>query len=129
MSQKVRSVWLGISIGALISILFGLVYLVVLHEPSSAFYLFTGLVFLAGPLIGGIVTMMNAREHRRNAFFTSSSSIFGILWMLFILTYLVFPLFDRASVKLPDVCDRNHGALIRLLVLLTRCLTHKPGYC
>jgi hypothetical protein len=48
-SQKVRSVWLGISIGALVSIVFGLVFLVVLHEPGSAFYPFTGLVFLAGP--------------------------------------------------------------------------------
>jgi hypothetical protein len=110
MSQKVRSAWLGISIGAPVSILFGVVYLVVLHEPGSAFYLFTGLVFLAGPLIGGVVTMLKTREHRRKAFFTSGSIVFGIVWMLFILTYLVFPLFDRAGVKLPEVCDRNSGS-------------------
>ena len=71
MNNKIPSVWLGISIGALVSIVFGWAYLVVLREPGSAFYPFAGLVFLAGPLIGGIVAMLKKQENRGKAFFTS----------------------------------------------------------
>lgn len=110
MSPKVSSVWLGISIGALVSIVFGLVYLVVLHEPGSAFYLFAGLVFLAGPLIGGVAATWKTQGYQRKAFFASSSVTFGIVCVVFIFTYLVLPLFDRASVKLPEVCDGHSGS-------------------
>ena len=49
-SSGIASVWLGIGIGGLVSVVFGLVYIVVLHEPGSAFYLFAGLTFLGGSL-------------------------------------------------------------------------------
>jgi hypothetical protein len=110
MSQKVPPVWLGISIGTLVSIVFGLVYLVVLHEPGSTFYLFAGLVLLIGPLIGGIAAAWKTQGHPRKAFFASSGVTLGIVWVLFIFTYLVFPIFNRASVKLPEVCDGYTGS-------------------
>lgn len=109
MSHKIPPVWLGIGIGALVGIMFGLVYLVVLHEPGSAFYPFAGLIFLGSPLIGGIVATLKTQGHRRRSFFASSSSVFGIVWMLFVLTYLVSPLLDRTSVQLPAICDEFDG--------------------
>jgi hypothetical protein len=110
MSYKIPSVWLGMSIGALISLVFGWVYLVVLRGPGSAFYAFAGLVFLAGPLIGGIVAMSKNREHRGKAFLTSGSVIFGIAWMLFTLMYVVLPQFERTSVQLPAFCNGYDGS-------------------
>ncbi len=110
MFYKIPSVWRGISIGALVSIVFGLMYLVVLREPGSAFYPFAGLAFLGGPLIGGIAAMWKTQEHQRKAFFASGSVIFGIVWMLFIFTYMVLPQFDRTSVQLPAFCDGYDGS-------------------
>jgi hypothetical protein len=110
MFYKISSVLRGISIGAFVSMLLGLMYLVVLREPGSAFYPFAGLVFLVGPLIGGIAATWKMQEHQRKAFFISSSVTFGIVLVLFIISYLVLPLFDRVSVQLPEVCDEDSGS-------------------
>ncbi len=107
---KIPSVWLGISIGTLVSLVLGWVYLVVLREPGSAFYLFAGLALLGSPFLGGIISLVKTQGHRSKAFFTSGSIIFGIVWILFILIYLVLPQFDRTSVQLPAFCDGFEGS-------------------
>ena len=110
-SFKSTPVGLGIIVGALISIVFGLTYLVVLREPGSAFYLFGGLAFLGGSLIGGIVAVRKTQENRSKAFFTSGCAIFGIVFILFAFTYVVLPQFARTSVQLPAFCDGFDGSL------------------
>jgi hypothetical protein len=101
----------GISVGALVSIVFGLVYLVVLREPGSQFYLFAVLAFVGGPLIGGIVAVLRTQEHKVKAFFASSVTVYGIVFMLFAFTYVVLPQFARTNVQLPAFCDGFDGSL------------------
>jgi hypothetical protein len=110
-SFRIASIWLGISVGALASIVFGLVYIVVLHEPGSAFYLFAGLTFLGGSLIGGIVAALKTQSHRRTAFFLSCGAVFGIAGMLCVCTYVALPQFARTNVQLPSFCDGFDGSL------------------
>jgi len=107
---KITSAWLGISVGALVSVVCGLVYIVGLHEPGSLFYPFAGLAFLGGSLFGGMVAASKAREHRREAFFISSGVIFGVAWALFIFTYAVLPQFVRTNVQLPAFCTGFDGS-------------------
>jgi hypothetical protein len=107
---KITSIRPGITIGALVSILFGSVYIVVLHEPGSAFCLFAGLTFLGGSLIGGIVSAVKAQAQRQKAFLTASSVIFGMVSILFIFTYAVLPQFARTNVQLPAFCDGLDGS-------------------
>jgi hypothetical protein len=66
-------------------------------------------VLLGGPVVGGVVAVWQTQEHRRKAFVIASLGTFGIAWILFVLAYLVLPIFDRASVQLPEVCDRHPG--------------------
>jgi hypothetical protein len=103
--------WQSVSIGVFVSVVFGLVYIVVLHEPGSTFYLFAGLAFLGGSLIGGIVAALKTQAHKRKAFFTSSGAVFGIVWMLFIFAYVVLPQFARTNVQLSAFCDGFDGNL------------------
>lgn len=100
----------GISIGALVSIVFGLVYLVVLREPGSQFYLFAELACLGGPIIGGIVAVLRTQEHKLKAFFASFRTIFVMVFILFGVTYVVLPQFDRRNVQLPTFCDGFDGS-------------------
>src|SRR5262245_32583755 len=100
----------GLGLGALAGIVFGSVYILILHEPGSAFYPFAALTFLGAPLIGGIVARSRAQGHRLKAFFTSSAAVFGIVWALFVFTYVVLPQFDRTSVQLPEFCDGLNGS-------------------
>lgn len=110
MVQKIPLVLWAISIGLLLSVAFGLIYLLVLREPGSAFYLFAGLVFLVGPFIGGLVAVAKTPEpQRRRVFFLPSFVTFAIVSLLFIFVYLVQPIFARTSVQLPEVCNRNPG--------------------
>lgn len=110
MFHKIPAIIWGISIGVLVSIAFGLVYLFVLGEPGSTFYLFAALVFLGGPLIAGVVTVAKtAGPQRGRAFFFPSFITFGIVSVLFFFIYLVQPIFARTSVQLPEVCNREAG--------------------
>jgi hypothetical protein len=110
MLHKIPPVLWGISIGVLLSVAFGLIYLLVLREPDSAFYLFAGLVFLGGPLIGGLVAAAKTPGPRRiRAFFFPGFVTFAIVSVLFIFIYLVQPIFARTSVQLPEACNRDPG--------------------
>lgn len=77
MFSKIKLLWAGIIAGALVSLVFGLVYFVVLQEPGSAFYLFAGLTFLGGSLIGGMIAGFKTREHRLKTFLIASAAVFG----------------------------------------------------
>ena len=87
----------------------GLVYILILGEPGSAFYLFAGLAFLGGPLAAGALAAVNSREHQPKAFLAAGSAVFGIVFGLFLLTYMVLPQFERANVELPSFCDGFDG--------------------
>jgi len=110
MVSKIPPVWLGISIGILVSAGFGLVYIVILHEPGPVFYLFAGPVFFGGPLVGGIDAAMKTQTHRLKAFFRSASAVFGMVFVLFIFTYAVLPQYARTNVQLPAACDGFDGS-------------------
>ena len=101
--------WTGIGIGALVSLGSGLIYLLVLKEPGSLFYLFAGLTFLGGPLVGGTFAGINAPGRGVKAFFGTGSLVFGFALALFIVAYGVLPEFDRASIQLPASCDGYDG--------------------
>ena len=110
MPFKISSIWVGIIVGALVSVAFGSVYFIVLHEPGSVYYLFAGLTFFGGSLLGGIVAVLRTREHKRRVFFSSGGAVFGIVFVLFVLMYVVSPQFARTSVQLPDFCDGFDGS-------------------
>ena len=109
MISKVTSKWLGIGMGTLVVVVSGLVYLVVLHEPGSVFYLFASLAFLGGPLVGGAIAGLSAQERRIKAILSSSGVVFGIACGLFAFAYMVLPQFDRANILLPSYCDGFDG--------------------
>src|SRR5687767_5306048 len=103
--------WRGIIIGALLSALTYFVYVVVLHEPGSIFYVFAALVFFGCPLIAGIIAASKTSKHKQKRFFACSGLVFGITLLLFIVTYVVVPQFHRTSVQLPASCDGFDGVL------------------
>lgn len=105
MYSKTKPIWLGISAGVLVSLIFDLVYFIVLQEPGSAFYLFAGLTFLGSSLIGGMIAETKEREHRLKTFLTSGATIFGFVFALFLILYLVVPQFERVSLQLPAFCE------------------------
>jgi hypothetical protein len=108
--DDVRTMRLGTIIGALVSAGIWLTYIVVLREPGSAFYLFAALAFLGGPLFAGMVKVLKTRKNRLKAFFVSSSTVFGIALILFVVTYVVIPQYARTNVRLPAFCDGFDGS-------------------
>jgi hypothetical protein len=102
---------LGILVGALLSAASYFIYIVALREPGSAFYAFAALAFLGAPLLAGIIAASKAQKNKLGGFFGSSSLVFGIALLLFIVTYAVLPQFDRTSVQLPASCSGYGGVL------------------
>jgi len=95
----------SILFGTLFSVLAGLAYLVLLHEPGWAFYPFAALAFLGGPLVAGAIGIVRSREHRYGACLISGGAVFCMMLALFFMTYAVLPQFDRTSVQLPGPCN------------------------
>jgi hypothetical protein len=91
--------------GTLFSVIAGMVYLILLHNPGPLFYPFAALAFLGGPLIAGTTGADPSREHKYRAFFISGCAVFGAVLVLFFITYAVLPQFNRTSVQLPEYCD------------------------
>jgi hypothetical protein len=102
--------WTGVGVGIIVSLAAGLVYVVLLREPGSAFYGFAGLAFLGGPLIGGIIAARNTQERKRKAFLSAGGMVFAFACGLFVITYVVVPKFDRASIQLPPFCEGLDGS-------------------
>jgi hypothetical protein len=95
----------SIIFGMLFSVIAGMVYILLLHEPGSLFYPFAALVFFGGPLIAGTAGAARSREHKYRAFFISGGTVFGAALVLFFIAYAVLPQFDRTSVQLPESCN------------------------
>jgi hypothetical protein len=91
--------------GTLFSVIAGMVYLLLLHEPGSLFYPFAALVFLGGPLIAGTTGAARSQPHNYRVFLIYGGAVFGVGLILFFLTYAVLPQFDRTNVQLPASCN------------------------
>ncbi len=102
--MKIASLAPGIIFGTLLSVIAGMVYLLLLHEPGPLFYPFAVLVFLGGPLTAGAAGAARSRGHTCRAFLISGGIVFAAALMLFLFTYAILPHFDRTNVKLPDSC-------------------------
>ena len=70
--RNLNSIVLGIIIGIVASVVFGLVYISVLQEPGPAFYLFAALVFLGGPILGGVVAARRSEKGSRRLLLQAS---------------------------------------------------------
>jgi hypothetical protein len=98
-------------LGALLILASGAAYLLLLHHSGSLFYPFAALVFIAIPLIAAATAAVAAQSRRSQIFFSVSCALFGFAALLFVLTYAVWPEFQRTSVPLPVFCsDSNSGA-------------------
>jgi hypothetical protein len=95
----------GIIFGTLFSVIAGMVYIVLLHEPGPEFYPFAALAFLGCSFIAGTIGAVQSREHKDRAFFFSACAVFGAVLVLFFIVYAVLPQFDRTSVQLPEYCN------------------------
>jgi hypothetical protein len=100
---------LGISNGALVSVIIGLMYVAVWHESGSLFYPFAGLAFMGGPLVGGITAARKTPERKGKAFVTAGGTVFGLICLLFVVVYVVLPQFMRTSVDLTAFRDETNG--------------------
>jgi hypothetical protein len=101
----------GIIFGTLFSVITGMVYIILLHEPSPEFYPFAALAFLGCPFIAGTIGAVQSREHKYRAFFISGCAVFCTALVLFFIVYAVLPQFDRTSVQLPEYCDGFDSSL------------------
>ncbi len=110
LNMKMTSTKLGISIGVLVSLICGFVYISVLHEPGPAFYWFAAAVFLGGPLIAAITAASHAQERKIKTGIVSSASVFGIILALFVIMYAVLPQYSRTSIELPESCIGFDGS-------------------
>ena len=99
----------GIIFGTLFSVIAGIVYIILLHEPGPLFYPFAALVFLGGPLIAGTAAAARSPGKKYQAFLISGGAVFVAALLLFFMSYAVLPHFDRTSVQLPDYCTGFSG--------------------
>jgi len=99
----------GLGLGAGLVLAAGWVYLSLLHEPGALFYLFAGLVFVAGPLLGAALAGLKTRRRRAVAFVATGGAVFGLAGLLFVFIYVVYPIFQRTSVALPEFCGQFGG--------------------
>ena len=97
----------GIIIGIIFSVIVDLSYILLFHERGSEFYLFASLALLGGPLIGGIISALIAKENKLKALLISFSVVFIILIILTVLSYVILPLFFYDSVQIPASCIDN----------------------
>lgn len=101
----------SIIIGTLFSVAAGMVYIALLHEPGPLFYPFAALAFLGGPLIAGMIGGLQLPGNRYRAYLIPGCAAFGLVLVLFFVTYAVLPHFDRTSVQLPSTCNGFSGSL------------------
>ena len=99
---------IGIFLGLLFSIISGLIYLQVLHTPSSLFYIFAVIVFFFGPIVAGIVDTIINPAHPFRTFLVSSGVVFGSTFILFFLIYAILIRLFTTSVYLPTYCDGTY---------------------
>lgn len=101
---RISPILLGIIIGIILSIIFDLLFIFIFHERSSEFYLFVVLALLGGPLFGGIISALKAKENKFIALLISSVAVFVIILILSVLSYVVLPVFSYDGVQIPASC-------------------------
>jgi hypothetical protein len=101
----------SIILGTLFSVLAGMVYILLFHEPGEVFYPFAALAFLGGPLIAGTTAAVLSHEEKYRAVLISGCAVLGTVLVLFFITYAVLPHFDRTSVQLPVSCSGFDSSL------------------
>jgi hypothetical protein len=99
---------IGILPGLSLSIVFGFIYLQVLHAPSSLFYVFAVLSFLLGPVVAGSIDTVISPSHKFIIFLASSGVVFGSIFVLFFLIYAILIRLFTTSVQLPTYCDGTY---------------------
>jgi hypothetical protein len=105
-----NSARLGIVFGAFLIVAAGGAYIAILREPGSLFYCFAALIFIAAPLIGATVAALRAHTNKTAAFLRAGGATFGLAALSFLLTYAVYPEFQRTNVLLPASCGNFAGA-------------------
>jgi len=100
----------NVLIGSGVGVASGLVYFLLLHEPGSLFYPFSAIAFIGGPCLAGLLAALNVPGRRVGAFLTTSSSVFAVVFIFFLSTYMIWPQFERTSMKLPASCSSFHGS-------------------
>lgn len=98
----------GSLLGLLISSLVGFIYIVLLQEPDSAFYVFACLAFLIGPGLAGLIATLRAQQHKIRSAFAATSIVFGIVVTLFIIIYGISIRVDTRRVQIPRFCDGTY---------------------
>ncbi len=101
----------GIIYGTLFSVIAGMGYIFLLHEPGPLFYPFAAMVFFGGPLIGGTTGAHLSFANKYRAFLFSACAVFVAALVLFFITYAILPHFDRTSVHLPESCNGFSGTM------------------
>jgi hypothetical protein len=100
----------GIAIGAFLILVLGAAYIVVLREPGSLFFPFAALIFIAAPLTGATIAALKAYTNKTPVFLRVAGAVFALAALSFILTYAIYPAFQRTSVLLPASCGSFAGA-------------------
>lgn len=105
-TARITSATYGIGVGAIAISVLGVAYLALLREPGSLFYLFAGLIFVGAPLMGATaaVRKSDANTSKIRVFLRACTGVFGLAVLAFILTYAVYPQFQRTTVQLPAFC-------------------------
>ncbi len=83
-------------------------YFVIFGAAGSFFYGFAILCFLVGPVVGGIVAARDTESGRMIAFCISGGIVFGLSLIMFLLGYVVVPLFFITTINLPAMCDGTY---------------------
>lgn len=111
MNEMIRSKFmpliLGIIIGVILSIAIDQIYVDIFHENGSKFYLFASLALMGGPLVGGLISALTTKENRSKALLISGLTVFVVIFILSILSYVVLPVFSYDGVPIPASCIDN----------------------
>ncbi|HMK45703.1 MAG TPA: hypothetical protein VK436_03665 [Methanocella sp.] len=94
----------GMIIGTALSIAFDLLYTHLFQEGSAQFYWFAGLILLGGPLAGGVLTTIMAKEFKLMALLMVCNAVFITVVALAFLSYVILPVFSYDSVQIPASC-------------------------
>ncbi len=77
----------SIIFGIRFSVLAGMVYMVLLHEPGPVFYPFAALAFLGGPLITGTTAAVQSPKNKYRAFLIAGCAVAGAVLVLFFMSF------------------------------------------
>jgi hypothetical protein len=107
-SKSILRARFGILLGLSLSIILGFVYLRVLHAPGRLFYVFAVFSFFLGPVAAGIIDAVINPTRKFGTFLSSSGVVFGSVFVLVFLIYVILIRLFTSSVLLPAYCDGTY---------------------